>query len=96
VAEYMLTGKAEQDLSDIIEYTKTRWGRSQTSIYIDSIEARCQMLADNPSIGKGCDDIANELMRHPIGSHVIYYIRQGQDISIIRILYKRMLPSKHL
>lgn len=96
MAEYILTGKAEQDLSDIIEYTQTHWGRSQTSIYITSIEAGCQLLADNPGMGKDCDDIAKGLLSHPVESHVIYYLRQGEDIAILRVLHKRMLPSKHL
>ncbi|PID54925.1 MAG: plasmid stabilization protein ParE [Gammaproteobacteria bacterium] len=96
VAEYTLTGKAYQDLSDIVEYSRTHWGQSQTNIYITSIETSCQFLADNPGAGKACDDLARGLLSHPVGSHVIFYLHQGDDISVLRVLHKRMLPSKYL
>jgi len=95
VAKYKLTGKAKKDLLDIIEYTQKQWGRSQTRIYIDRIEERCQMLADNPSIGRDMNEIAPGLLSYPVESHVVYYKRQGDDIFVIRVLHKRMLADKH-
>ena len=96
MAEYRLTGKAEQDLVDIIQYTRTHWGRAQADSYITGIEAVCQALADNPAMGKGCDDIAPWLLRHPVDSHVIYYLYQSDGVSILRVLHQCMLPSNHL
>jgi toxin ParE1/3/4 len=96
VAEYILTQKAKSDLLDIIEYTRNTWGKRQIRIYIDAIEERCQILAGNPDIGKDADELAPDLLSHPIESHVIYYKRQGDDIFVIRVLHKRMLPDMHL
>jgi len=96
VAEYTLTQKAKDDLLDIIEYTQTTWGKQQIRAYIDAIEEQCQMLANNPGIGKGADEIAPDLLSHPIESHVIYYKRQRVDIFVIRVLHKRMLPDNRL
>lgn len=96
MAEYTLTKKAKDDLLVIIEYTRIAWGKQQIRVYIDAIEEQCQMLANNPGIGKGADRIAPDLLSHPIKSHVIYYKRQGADIFVIRVLHKRMLPDNHL
>ncbi|VAW97148.1 hypothetical protein MNBD_GAMMA20-856 [hydrothermal vent metagenome] len=54
------------------------------------------MLVNNPDIGKGADEVSPGLLSHSIESHVIYYKRQGDDIVIVRVLHKRMLPDKHL
>ena len=71
MAEYTLTKKAKDDLLVIIEYTRIAWGKQQIRVYIDAIEEQCQMLANNPGIGKGADRIALDLLSHPIKSHVI-------------------------
>jgi toxin ParE1/3/4 len=93
---YQLTGKAKQDLADIISYTQTHWGKSQTKTYITDIRKSCQLLADNPGIGRKCDNIAAGVLSHPVKSHIIYYFYQGSYMTILRILHKRMLPSKYL
>ena len=93
MADYWFTGKAQKDLSDIVEYTRNEWGSAQILAYINSIEGACQMLAENPGIGKDVREVAPDLMSYPIKSHVIYYKRQQKDISVIRILHMRMLPD---
>ncbi len=96
MAECIFTRKAKGDLLDILAYTRNHWGRLQAGNYIDNIERQCQRLADSPDIGKCVDEIAPGLLSYPIESHVIYYKRQGDNISIVRVLHKRMLPANHL
>ena len=96
MAEYTLTQKAKADLFDIIEYTRTTWGKQKIRVYIDTIENQYQMLADNSGIGKGADETAPDLLSHPIRNHIIYYKRQETDIFVIRVLHKRMLPGNIL
>jgi plasmid stabilization system protein ParE len=36
-------------------YTLRTWGEEQAVRYIDELEACCQMLADNPALGRTCD-----------------------------------------
>lgn len=96
MAEYTLTKKAKSDLLEIMEYTRGKWGRPQTGIYINNIEERCQMLANNPDIGKNINAIAPDVLSYPIESHVIYYKCQSDSIAVVRVLHKRMLPDMHL
>ena len=96
MATYRFTGKARQDLVDIIAYTQSHWGQPQAKAYITNLQSTCQLLADNPEIGRKCDEIAANVLSHPVKSHIIYYLRQDCNIVIVRILHKGMLPSKHL
>lgn len=96
MASYQLTITARQDLTEIINHTQTYWGHSQARIYITNIKSSCQLLADNPGIGRKCDDIAAGILSHPVKSHMIYYLYKDGNITILRILHKRMLPGKYL
>lgn len=58
MATYLLTGKAQQDLADIAEYTKEHWGRSQARIYFNEIESGCEQIAGKPGIGKSREDLS--------------------------------------
>ena len=87
--------RAEVDLLNIGAYTLQKWGNAQAARYIGELEACCQTLADNPVLGRLCDDVRPGLRRHEHGRHVVFY-RQGRGgILISRILHQRMLPDRH-
>ena len=48
---YQFTDKAERDLEGIIDYTVQEWGVSQANAYLDGLESRAQLLAENPDLG---------------------------------------------
>ena len=73
MARFRLTRRAESDLMEIASYTLERWGEDQTIRYIDDLEACCQQLADNPGLGRACDDIRPELRRMEHGRHDVFY-----------------------
>lgn len=96
MATYLLTGKAKQDLADIADYTKEHWGRSQARIYLNEIEAGCEKIAGKPSIGKSREEISKDLMSFPVESHVVYYQHKNQQVIVVRVLHRRMLPNNHI
>jgi len=96
VADYKFTGKAERDLEDIIDYTLQQWGILQTQTYLDELEARGQLLADNPGLGVERENIFEGLLSFPYESHILYYLKQAHGITIVRVLHKSMDPIKHL
>jgi len=76
-------------------YTLHTWGEAQATRYIDELGACCQMLADNPSVGRTCDDVRPGLRRMEHGKHVVFYrLRQRNGILVVRILHQRMLPER--
>lgn len=92
---FRFSRRAETDLLGIAHYTLRTWGEAQTVRYINDLEVFCRTLADNPALGRHCDDIRPGLRRLEHGKHVVFY-RQGRTgILITRILHRNMLPDKH-
>ena len=72
VAKYRLTPRALSDLDAIADYSLDRWGPTQTEAYLNQIADRFQWLAENPSIGRPRDDVADGYRSFPEGKHVIF------------------------
>ena len=53
------------------------------------------MLADNPTLGRRCDDVRPDLRRMECGRHVVFYREDSGGILVSRILHQRMLPKRH-
>jgi toxin ParE1/3/4 len=94
VARFRLSHRAEADLFDIGLYTFRTWGEIQTDRYIRQLEDCCQLLADNPALGRKCDEIRPGLRRMRQGKHVVFYRQEPGGILISRILHQSMLPEK--
>ena len=87
---------AAADLLGIAAYTVKTWGQSQTDRYLNELEDFCRKLARSPGIGRACDQIRLGICRSEHGRHVIFFRREAAGITVLRILYERMLPEGHL
>jgi toxin ParE1/3/4 len=94
VAVLRFSRRAEDDLLSIGGYTLRAWGRAQAIRYLDDLEACCRMLAANPAIGRGCDDIRPGLRRMERGRHVVFHRENAGGILVSRILHQRMLADR--
>lgn len=93
---YQFTDKAERDLVGIIDYTIQEWGVSQANTYLDGLEMRAQLLAENPDLGTTRETLSQGLFSFPYESHILYYKKQARGIVIVRVLHQHMDPVKHL
>jgi toxin ParE1/3/4 len=93
VARFRFSHRAEADLFNIALYTFRTWGQTQTDRYVRQLEDCCQLLADNPALGRPCDEIRPGLRRMKQGKHVVFYREEPGGILISRILHQRMLPE---
>ncbi len=93
---YKFAEKAEHDLENIIDHTLQQWGSVQTHTYLDGLEARGQLLANNPGLGVKREAISEGLLSFPYESHILYYMRQAHGITMVRVLHQNMDPMKHL
>jgi toxin ParE1/3/4 len=92
---FRFSRRAEADLLNIGAYTLRTWGKAQAVRYIIELEVCCQKLADNPALGRHCDDVRPGLRRLEHGRHVVFYRQQRGGILVSRILHQRMLPDRH-
>jgi toxin ParE1/3/4 len=94
VAKFRFSRRAEADLLNIGSYTLRTWGEDQADLYIRQLEDCCQLIADNPALGRTCDEIRAGLRRMEHGKHVVFYRAEQGGILISRILHQRMLPDR--
>ena len=94
MAAFRFSRRAEADLLSIGAHTLRTWGVDQTFRYLGDLEECCQMLADNPALGRTCDDVRPGLRRMERGRHVLFYREDAGGILVSRILHERMLPER--
>jgi toxin ParE1/3/4 len=73
MAEFRLTYKAVQDLSEIWEYTCQFWSENQADKYYNTLISTCQQIASNPQVGKEYKDITQDLFGVKTNRHIIFY-----------------------
>lgn len=87
---YKFTEKAESDLAAIIDYTVETWGEAQAVKYIDGLEELAATLAQTPDLGKAREDIHKGLIVFPYERHLLFYRKERNGITIVRILHDSM------
>ncbi len=61
------------------------------------IQRALERLADNPMIGRTCDDVRTGYRKHSVGSHTLSYrIAAVRVIDVVRMLHQRMDVDRHL
>jgi toxin ParE1/3/4 len=91
MANYRLTNKAVDDLTQIWEYTFNKWSENQADKYYFMIIDNCNEIATNPSLGENYSDVILDLKGFRAGRHIIFYRKINHDnIEIIRILHEQM------
>ena len=87
MAKYFFTNKAVEDLSNIYEYTYQSWSENQADKYYKELISFCQMLSENPNIGKNYSEIASDIFGFLANRHIIFYrILDINEIEITRII----------
>jgi toxin ParE1/3/4 len=69
VNRFVLSTAAQADLEDIWDYTCERWSVDQAETYVREIQRAIERLADNPLIGRPCDEVREGYRKHAGGSH---------------------------
>lgn len=93
---YQLTPAAQQDLSEIWDFTEQRWDIAQAERYIGDIRAGIERIAADPERGSSCDEVRPGYRRYRVASHLVFYRETPGTVDVIRILHQRMDPTRHL
>ncbi len=93
---YRLTPAAQQDLSQIWDFTQERWDAGQAEKYIGEIRAAIERIAADPQRGRACDEIREGYRRYSIDSHLVFYVETASGVDVVRILHQRIDPTRHL
>lgn len=97
MAEFKLTNKAVEDLTNIWNYTFEVWSENQADKYYNMLLSNCLEIANNPHLGKNYHSITPDLFGMKVNRHIIFYRTLNKDyIEITRILHERMDLEKRL
>ena len=91
MANYKLTNKAVEDLTEIWEYTIEKWSEQKADRYYKLLLDSCQDIANNPNLGKNYEGITNDLFGLKTIRHIIFYRKRiNLPIEITKILHGQM------
>ena len=80
------TPRADQDLEELWFFI-AQDDPAAADRWLDTLEEKIRLLAENPLMGPARPDIARELRYHPVGSHLLLYrVIQG-GIEIVRVVH---------
>ncbi|MBO9595450.1 MAG: type II toxin-antitoxin system RelE/ParE family toxin [Niabella sp.] len=91
MANYTLTHKAVEDLSDIWAYTYEAWSEHQADKYYELLIEAFRKLAENPTLGKNYEAILKDIHGFKTGRHIIFYrTLKDKVIEVVRVLHESM------
>lgn len=83
---YVLSEQAENDLTQIYEYSYFNFGIAQARKYTSQIRSILDEIAYSPRIARIRGEVGDDIRVHPYASHIIIYrIMENDEILIIRI-----------
>ena len=96
MANYQLSVKADDDLTELYLYSHRELGEAQADAYLFALEERFFLLADNPRLGRQIDSVRPGYFRWDHKSHSIFYKAADYGIIVMRILHGMQSVESHL
>jgi toxin ParE1/3/4 len=86
VAVIVLQPRAKADLSEIWEFIADGTD-DQADAFIDLIDQKFQLPAQQAGLGRRRDELAEGLRSFPVGRYVIFYLPIPGGVQIVRLLH---------
>jgi toxin ParE1/3/4 len=86
MARYVLLRRARSDLRSIRDYI-LRDNPIRAVSFVDELLDRCQLLADNPLMGRARPELQRRLRSFPYGDYLIFYRPLADGVQIVRALH---------
>ena len=95
-SKYKLSKLAQAHSRKIKSYTVNNFSEMQWRSYKDTLLTGFKMLADNPAVGRSCDETYPNGFYFPVGKHTAYYTKEDGFILVVALLGQSQLPQNHL
>jgi toxin ParE1/3/4 len=104
MASLEVTEKAEDDVDEVLRYTRLRWGEAKYWEYSDLIEQAYQAIAADPGKGRLRAAVRPGVVGHPIeqpgraARHIVFYTYDVTEdrVTVVRVLHDSMDFAQHL
>jgi toxin ParE1/3/4 len=88
--QLILSPQAEEDFTDILQYTLDTWGKTQTYIYRAILDKALLTIQQYPQIGHCRPELSAAHRIFPTGQHLLIYRVIDNTVYVSRILHERM------
>lgn len=88
--QVILSPQAEEDITDILQYTITQWGEAQAYTYLGVVKDTISTIRDYPKMGHGRSGLPAVYKIFPAGKHIVVYRVEDTTIYILRVLHEKM------
>jgi toxin ParE1/3/4 len=78
--------RAKADLAEIWDYIADD-SEAQADAFIDTIDLKLRLLAEQPNIGRMRNELAENMRSLPLGRYVIFYFVISGGIEVVRVLH---------
>jgi len=102
MARVVRSPRARHDITEVLRYTRNRWGKGQAREYRDLIAAALKAIAADPSCGK-YRGIGPGILGHHIqqpgraARHIVFYrVNSASVVQVVRFLHDSMDFDRHL
>ncbi len=96
MADYELSNKADEDLTEIYTFSYNRFGELEADAYLLALDECFCMLVEQPFLGRKIDNIRAGYLQYEHTSHSIFYVLKEGGILIQRVLHQSMDSKRHL
>ena len=86
MAVIVLQPRAKADLSDIWQFIAED-SDDQADAFIDLIDQKFQLLAQQSGLGRRREELAEGLRSFPVGRYIIFYLLIPGGVQIVRVLH---------
>ncbi len=80
--------QARRDFIAVADWSQAQWGAQQTRRYLVAIEVQIQRIVENPMLGAEADLPRPGLRKITAGRNTIFYIANGLEVQIVRIMHQ--------
>jgi toxin ParE1/3/4 len=81
-----ITPRADLDLEEIWFFV-AQDDPIAADLWLDAIEEKLGLLADNPLMGPARPDIARDLRYHPVGNYLLLYRIVAGGVEVVRVVH---------
>ena len=85
MSNYSLTDQAIEDINEICDYL-SNFNLESATEFLNSIENKCQFLAQFPNMGRSYAELLPELREISVNPYIIIYRLIKDDVEIIRVV----------
>lgn len=82
----LLRPRAQDDITEIWGYIADD-SELQADAFVDRLDAKFQLLARQPGLGRMRGELAPGLRSFPVGRYVIFYESVPDGIAVVRVLH---------